>query len=444
MRQCLALTWLLAAAPLAAQGLLTLPAALRQAGQTSLQADLADLARTGARQEEREVRAAYLPTLQFKGGHLNQDHDTALRTEPFQLGPIGVPSMENPIAQRSSWRYQLSADYLVFDFGKRASALAATLAKGEAVDLRGRETVRRAQAEVAARYLAVLNVKARLLVVAQRRQALQDHLRDAQALFQQGVVARNDVLRAEVALRGVADAARTLDNQLLSSGESLNVALGQPPATPLALPEALGEPPALPWDEAGIRARSAAGNDGVKALQAKVKAAEDLARLRRRDYTPNVVAQLEHTYQENRFLVHPNETSLFLGLSWKVFDGGVRSAKLSQARADQDTAARELLEARRQAENAAVQARRGFQEALAEMESAKANVAAALENLRIVKDQYREGYAKGVDVLDAENVVAESRFSLADRHYRAYAQQAVLLAVLGEDLAAFYTSTLER
>ena len=72
------------------------------------------------------------------------------------------------------------------------------------------------------------------------------------------------------------------------------------------------------------------------------------------------------------------------------------------------------------------------------METAAENVKASEENLRIVEDQYKEGLSRTTDVLDAESVLAESRFSLAERRYRAYTKQAALLAALGEDLPAFY------
>jgi len=424
--------------------LLTLPAALRQAGQASLQADLAALARVKAGQASLEVQASYLPDLKLQGGHLNTDTESALLTAPVQLGPFLVPALTEPIAQRSAWSCQLKADYLVFDFGMRAGALEAARAAEQAVDLGGRDQVRRAQAEVAARYLGALEVRARMRVVAQREQAIQDHLKDARSLLAQGLVARNDLLRAEVALRGVQDAARALADALCSSLEGLNVALGQAPTASLSLPEALGEPPALPWDEATVRQRAAAGNDGVRALEAKARAARAQAKVKARDFLPKVVASLEHDYQENEYLLHPQQNALFIGVSWQLFDGGARSAHLSRARAEQDVAGRELLEASRQAEIAAVQARRAFTQALAELGSARADVAAAQENLRILREQYRMGVAKGADVLDAETLLAEARFSLADRHTRAFTQQAALLALLGEDLAAFYASHLEH
>jgi outer membrane protein TolC len=435
---------LLALAPLGAQTPLTLSAALRQAATGSVQADLAGFADLGAAQDGREIQASFLPEILLTGGHLNLDRDAALLTPAFQLGPFAVPALENPVAQKSSWRYRLTADYLLYDFGKRGNALAASRARSRAVSFQGRQAVRKAQAEAAARYLAVLNVRARQVVVAQRRQALQDHLKDARALFEQGVVARNDLLRAEMALRGIDDAGAALGNRLASALEGLNVALGLAPGSAQSLPAALGPPPALPWDEAQVRQRALQANEDLKALRAKVEAFEAQVRFRQRDAGPNLVAQVGHSYEENRFLVHPQQTTLYLGLSWKLFDGGARAAKVSRAQAETDSGRRELLEASRLAESAAASARRGFQEAVQEMATAASNVAAASENLRIIGDQYQQGYAKGADVLDAESLLAESRFALVDRHCNAYTQQAALLAILGEDLAAFYDATREQ
>ena len=94
-----------------------------------------------------------------------------------------------------------------------------------------------------------------------------------------------------------------------------------------------------------------------------------------------------------------------------------------------------------EAESGAAAALRAFHQSLREVETSRENVLAAEENLRIVGDQYREGLLRTTDVLDAESVLAESRSALAERRYRAYSQQVALLAVLGEDLPAFYEST---
>ena len=108
------------------------------------------------------------------------------------------------------------------------------------------------------------------------------------------------------------------------------------------------------------------------------------------------------------------------------------------ARTDVEKAQRELTESKREVEMAVGQQLRDFKESLKETETARANVDSAAENLRIIEDQYKEGLARTIDVLDAESVLAESRFSEAQTYYQAYVKQAALLAAMGEDLASFY------
>jgi len=426
---------------------LTLSEALRRAEKGSFKAVTASLERTKAQEESSQVKSLYLPDVNFQGGHLNLDQQPGLRFGPvpvgplnlggITVGPINLGPLITPTADQSSWRYKLSVDYLVYDFGKRERALSATRSKEEAISLKGGEEVKQAQAEVAARYVALLNTKAQRIVLTQRRKTLEDHLKTVQDLYQHGVVARNDVLRTEVALRSVGDAERALDSAEAGAREALNVALGQEPAAPLEVPEGLPSPPVLPWDETACRTRAAQSNEGVKALKAKVKALQDQVAFRRNDYTPNVVAEAFHSYEQNSYSAHPHENALYVGLSWKIFDGA-RSSKVRQASAELEQGRREVLEAERQAGNAAASAFRDVQVALQEVQTSEANVASAEENLRIVEDQYKEGLAKSTDTLDAESVLAESRFNFTARRYRAYSRQAALLAILGEDLPAFY------
>jgi outer membrane protein len=422
---------LLAARPTGAQDILTLPRALELAGRSSFQADTAKLAEAGAREETFQIKALYYPEVSLDGGHTNLDNDPF-----FKFGPTVFPAGEQVY-----WSYDLKVRELLWDFGRRGVGLKASRFKEQAVTLRNGDAIRRAQAEVAARYMALLTVKAEQSVVAQRRRALSDHLRIVKDLFDQGMVARNDLLRTEVALRSLDDADGSLRNAYSTALEAMNVAMGLPPGTPQVLPEEMPPPPPVPWDEARCREISASSNGSVQALEASVSGLEERMVLQKRDYYPNVVAQFDNSYQQNRYLLYPHVNSLFVGLSWNLFDGGVRASKIRQAQTDLDTVRRELLEARRQAEVAAAKALREFNQALDETKTAKANVDASVENLRIVEDQYKEGLARTTDVLDAESVLAESRSSLIQKHYQAYTKQAALLAVMGEDLAAFYGTT---
>ena len=136
---------------------------------------------------------------------------------------------------------------------------------------------------------------------------------------------------------------------------------------------------------------------------------------------------------------YPQANILFLGLNWSVFDGGARHAARRQADlAIEKTRARDR---RRQAEPP--RSRSSGPAGTTSRPSAKAvtarsNTVAAEENLRIVEDQYKAGLARTTDVLDAEALLAESRFAVANQHYTAYLRQGALLGTAGVDLVSFF------
>lgn len=411
-----------------AQEVLTLEKALGLSAQRSMAADVGRLDTLTARLKTDQVEANWYPSFDLQAAHVNLDN------APFFV----ADSVVFPSGEKVFWEYKLSAREVLWDGGRRSWAMKASRSREAAVSLAGGDAVRRTQAEVVGRYVALLTLKEQQEVAAMRKRALEDHLRVVQDLFQQGVVARNDLLRTEVTLRSVEDQASSLESSWTTALEALNKAIGLDPRTPCALPGKLPPQPPLPWDDETCRSRALENNEGLRALAAKVKGLEETVTLAQRDFYPTLIAEASASYTQNRYLLYPYVNSLFVGVAFNFYDGGAKSAKVRQARADVDRARRELLEARRGVEVAAGQQLRDFQEALRETGTARANVGASLENLRIIEDQYKEGLARTIDVLDAESVLAESRFAEAQTYYQAYAKQAALLAAMGEDLERFY------
>jgi outer membrane protein len=429
---CISVLWLgvLCAGTAGAQEILTLELALRLTAEHSMEADVGRLDVVSAKLGTDQAESFYYPRLDLSTSHVNLDN-----APYFVAGPIVFPS-----AEKAYWQYSITASEVLWDGGRRSWAMKASRAREKAVALSGGESVRKAQAEVAGRYVALLTLMAQQDVVAMRKKALEDHLRIVQDLFQQGVVARNDLLRTEVALRSVGDQASSLEAARATASEALNKAMGLAPKTQSALPHRLPPPPPIAWDDEMCRQRALQNNEGLKALTAKAQALQDTVTLNQRDFYPSLVAEYGHSYTQNRYLLYPYVNSLFVGLSFNVFDGGAKTARVRMARAEVAKAQREITEAQRAVEVAVGQQLREFKESLKETGTARANMDSAAENLRIIEDQYKEGLARTIDVLDAESVLAESRFSEAQTYYQAYAKQAALLAAMGEDLPSFYGS----
>ncbi len=407
---------------------LTLSAALQEAAHTSFQAQVSGFDLMTAREETRQIRSLFYPSADMEVSRVNLDNDPYLK-----IGTIIVPSGE-----QAYWKYQVAIREIIWDWGRRKAALLASRTRESAVALQGVDSVRQAQSRVLDAYMDAITLSARRHVIDQRTAALKDHLRTVQDLFEHGVVARNDLLRTEVALRNVEDQAADIDNKIELVRQSLNVALGREPFGSLTLPISLPLPPVLPWDIASCRSRAIDNNTILKALTEKLTAEEQLFAFRKKDFYPTFIAQAFHSYEQNRYVLYPHVTGFIVGLNWNIYDGGVRETKVHEAQIEADRTRCQFNETRKNVEIAAEQAHRDYEQALKEAGTARVNVAASDENLRIIEDQYKEGMVRTTDVLDAESLLAESRFMLAAKRYEAYQKQGALLSLMGEDLPGFY------
>lgn len=405
-----------------------LSAAMERAGQLSLEARLGALDVEVAKEGTAQAQAWYYPTITLDGGHTNLDEDPF-----FKFGPTVFPAGEQVF-----WGYRFSVTEVLWDGGRRRSAVEASRTREAAAGAAGEESAVQAQRKAMEAYLDAVLLGERRAVVARRIEALEDHRRVVQQLFDHGVVARNDLLRTEVTLRTVADQGADLENQRALALQALNRSMGESPSAPVEVPPRLPGVPALPWDAAECKVRALSGNPGLRALEQQKKAQEEVAGLRKRDYYPTALAQAWSSYEQNRYLLYPHVNGLFLGVSWNVFDGGARAARVREAQLEVEKTQARLEDARRAVEIAVDQAWRDYQQALQEAATARLNEGAAVENLRILEDQYAEGLVRTTDVLDAESVLAESRFTLAAARSRAYRKQGALLALVGEPLPAFY------
>ena len=405
---------------------LTLSEALTQIRERSTPAVTAGLDLDAAREATRRVQASYYPTVSLSAGHINRDHEIVA-----VFGTLNAPT-----TQRDFFTGEIDATELLWDGGRRASALKTSQSLETATAMQGEADVRAAQLQGLGTYLQILVAKAQRRVVAQRTASLEDHLRVARDLLEQGVVARNDVLETEVRLRTVHDQASQVDNSEAIAVQALNRLLGRDPLDPLVLPAALPPPPPLPASLDDLKKQAEDENQQLLALRARLKAEEAALTATKAENYPTVVAQLSHTYQENKYLFYPNANVLFLGVSWDAYDGGVRRSNVHGAEIAAAKTQKQIVDLQRQLGIQVDQSYREYLQALIEVTTAETNISAAEENLRIEEDQYRSGLARTTDVLDAESVLAESRFALVNQRYNAYLKQGVLLTVTGEDLPA--------
>ncbi len=409
-------------------GTVTLSQALKAVVSSSHAAKVAKLDAAEARSRTRAVRSRELPSVGLTGGFVDRDSELVAVFGPFTA----------PLGGDTYWQYQVTATYLLWDGGVRRSSIEASRAGERVAERAGAAAVTRTEIEGLDAFLRAVGARARGQAVAKRIDAVKAHLAEVKDLFSQGMVARNDLLETQVRLRQVEDESSAAGDDESVATRTLARLMGRDPSRHLQLPGSLGLPPPLRWTKKQLLEAAIKESPEIRVVEARLEAAEKRAEVSRRDGMPQVLTEFSHTYEENPYLLYPNANVLFLGVRWNVFDGGARAAKRRMAGLETAKARQDMIEAKRRVRNQLDAAYRAYRRALREARTAAQNVASAEENLRIEEDQYKVGMVRTTDVLDAEALLAASRFELIARHESAYARQGRLLLLAGRDLAAFY------
>ncbi len=417
-----------------ADTLMTLPRVLALAARHSLAARIAPYDSLEARAEVKRAGASWWPRIDADASYIVRDNpvEAVFGNDRF------------PFAQKSNATYGIHLKETLFNGGQRQLSVQAAKQSAEAAAASSWVSIRQAQLDALGAYLQVLRLKGQAEVLQQRHEAVSAHRKVAQDLYDQGLVARNDLLETQVRESEIEDAEQALHDARISAMQDLNRILGREISAELVLPDSLGPAPSLEDSCEELLLTADTQNPRLQATRAQLQAALTREKLANREYWPEFYLSLGHSYEENRYMAYPHVNAVVAGMSWKLFEGGARRAKIQEAQAEAARTAQTLEDARRGVSVAVDAAWRQWKQTLREEATARSNVRSAQTNLQIVEDQYRTGLARSSDVLDAEVLLADSRYAVITRHYESYWNQARLLATAGKNPAEFYADIAQR
>jgi outer membrane protein len=263
--------------------------------------------------------------------------------------------------------------------------------------------------EVAEAYVGALRARSELAVTNASVTSLSAHVSDVRRMFQRQMVAKSDVLAAEVALANAQEEQVTAANAVQIALAGYNRLLGEPldrspPLDPhLAIVATLGGQPLSALVRRALAARSElkglAAQSGALAAQARAVTAGRL---------PQIALGGGYTHFDNQILDRQNFSMVGVGLTWNLFDGGAARNEAAALRSESAAAGRRLADLRSQIE---LQVREGWlalQAAQARVAASRQATAQATENLRISRELYGVGLASNTQVLDAVTLQVEA------------------------------------
>lgn len=261
-------------------------------------------------------------------------------------------------------------------------------------------------------------------------EALAAQERRADSFVRQGVVARNDLLRAQAGLAAARHRLVQADGDVELLRARLSTLVGaEVSAQGTTTPAPLAAPSARDAEQLALAQRVE-----LTALQHSTRQAHHGERIALAKLLPQV--SLVGTYQHNRGSLFQQENVLYVGglLAWDVFEWGAGKAAHDQARAQERQAAAGALRLR---DALRLEARTAFvqQRTAAEaIEVAERGASAAEEAYRSEVSRYEARASTSTDVIQAQVDLAAAKGRLLAARYDLCVARAVLLRATGAAL----------
>ncbi|MEN6310020.1 MAG: TolC family protein [Acidobacteriota bacterium] len=389
----------------------------------------------------REVSAGRLPSVKFAGGYTRLSE-----VPPFQ---VSLPISPDPIvvSQNYSNIYTLKLGVqqpLFTGFRLEAGTESARLLeKSAGLDLdKDRSEVVFA---VKIAYWGLSRAVDVERVVEENIGQVREHLKDVRAFFDQGLLTKNDVLRAELQLSNVEIMGIDARNAVAVARTSLNSLIGLAldievePTTSAAASAA-----ALPVDDAPAEAAARALIDTalanrpeIRSAEFRIRASEAGVKAAKAGWYPQIFLSGNYYYlrPNSRFMPAVDKFKdtwdIGVSLSLDVWNWGQTKSQTEQARAQlaQARDARKLLED--QAVLEVTQTRLALTQAREKLKVASEAVGQAEENLRMIRERFKQGVALNTDVLDADVFLLQAKLGRTQAAIDLVLAQARLEKALG-------------
>jgi len=262
---------------------------------------------------------------------------------------------------------------------------------------------------------------------------LEGQLRQANSLHQNGVVSQNDVLRAQLALANAQQRVLRTTSDVTLARSRLAVLLGYGPDAPVDAEPLTGEPAA---DDGGtieqVEQRARAERVELREFERRIAQADHGVSAARLKLVPQVSAVGVYQHVEGSEFSQTNAAYVGAVASWDVWDWGTTTSGITAAkvRLQQSNAARNKLD-----HDIGLEVRRAYvelQQSKAARGVARAAVAQAEENFRLITKRYEASAATSFDVVDAEALLTQARGQFETSLYDYLVARAALRRATGD------------
>ena len=352
------------------------------------------------------AQAGRLPTLSASAGITLFDDAPA-----FDFGAAGIPGILPLFGDDTMEMVNAQVSLPLYAGGTIKHGIEAAQAMLNAQQFQSGTSTQQVKLAVAQQYINVLRAKSALDVADTNVKSLAAHVGDVEDMWKSGAVARNDYLAAAVSLANSEQSRLQAANSLDLAKAAYNRALGRNLSAPVELDENLpGIDPQINLSSLEALSGLALQNrDELGGLGAAAEAYQSQAESVRGKNRPQLAVTGGYIWLDNDFLNSDDFWMVGVGVQWNLFDGGQVRKKANALSFKSDAARQEQNNLRSLIELQVRQSWLRMNETRERIHLTERAVEQAEENLRVVRDRYRNGEGTNTEVLDAEVMRSLSR-----------------------------------
>lgn len=367
-----------------------------------------------AQYELDSARASYNAARQSRGISISANHTTQRGgyDDAHEAAPgLWTKGIGNNHAN------SLTASLPIFTGGKLSGTIKQAKANYQYNEVGVQRTYNEMRSTVTDGYFKMLQADNMQKLSAESVTRLEDHLKNVQAQYDVGVVAKVDVLRSQVELANAKQTLIQAENSYQVAEANMNKIVGLPMDTTLKLDNLLVY---NAYDQNMDDCLAYAAEHRPELMQAKygVDAAKGALMVARSGHMPQVAASATQQWSDSNWPGDEDgKWGVGVNVSLNVFDTGVTLSKIHGAEADLKKA-EETYRDTVNAVNLDVRSNYlGLREAEKRISTTKLAVEQADEDYRIAQLRYMSGVGTNTDVLDAQVALTQAKTNYTQALY---------------------------
>jgi outer membrane protein TolC len=420
--------------PVMAVDIITLEKSIEIAVEKSLSVLSADEEIRAREFEQRAAQADFYPKLSTSYTYTRIDSSTVddAKATTYAYNPITgthVPRQISPISP-DNYAWDITAAQPLFTGWRLTLARDLASLGVDIAQIQKETTVQDLVLEVKKAYFGILKTEKLRTVAEQSVEQLKAQLEVSKAFFEEGIIAKNDLLQTEVQMAQARQDLIRATNGVALAKSAFNTLLRRGVNEEVRIQDILDYTPVrLSLDEAFEKAKI--DRPEVQEVSLAVVSAEKGVQLSKSGYYPSVTLIGNYNRETDDWLLEassgedPDVWTITLQGEWTFWEWGKTKHEVAAARARLNKARHLLSEVQDNIQLEVKDAYLSLREAEKNIQVAKTAVVQAEENFRMNEERYKQQVATATDVFVAETLLTQARtnyFNALSDHNIAWAR----------------------